>query len=56
MDHLFYYPTEDQEKTVVNQYVNGEVGAQGLSEIVKDISDASIKVNTCLLAISISQK
>jgi len=44
IDHLFYYPTEEQESYVVNQYVNGEAGAKGLSEIVKEISDASIKV------------
>lgn len=43
VEHLFYYPTEDQERCVVNQYVNGEAGAKGLSEIVKEISDASIK-------------
>ena len=43
---MFYYPEHEQENYVVNQYVNAEAGAQGLAEIVKEISDAAIKVIT----------
>ena len=44
IEHLFFYPEQAQENYCVNQYVNADAGAQGLAEIVKDISDAAIKV------------
>ena len=44
IEHLFYYPEQAQENYVVNQYVNADAGAKGLAEIVKEISDAAIKV------------
>ena len=47
-EHLFYYPDKDQENYAVTQYVNADVGAKGLAEIVKEISAKAIKVSILL--------
>ena len=42
--HSFYYPKDEASNFTVTQFENGDVGGQGLAEMVREVADESIKV------------